>query len=230
MYTSRSAGAKKFIEDLLDEVGVETIGVRLWNGTWIPDGDPCPADLVLKHPYSLTAMFRQGTELSLAESYLNEDFDIEGDMGSIFDLRESLLAATSGWTRKLRAIRSLQISPVSLLKPNSRGPADLSREKHSRERDKQAISYHYDFQIIFTPFSSVLVVLLGFVARSGNMASGIMLYSLGHSVLFLVAGTSISFVNQLAKSKKFLVLGSAVKYVLGISVLLVSFVMFYMGF
>lgn len=81
--------------------------------------------------------------------------------------------------------------------------------------------------------SPVLVVLLGFVAQSGNMASGVMLlllYSLGHSVLVLVAGTSISFVNQLAESKKFLVLGSTVKYVLGVSVLLVSFVMFYMGF
>lgn len=81
--------------------------------------------------------------------------------------------------------------------------------------------------------SPVLVVLLGFVAQSGNMTSGVLLlllYSMGHSVLVLVAGTSISFVNQLAESKKFLVLGSAVKYVLGVSVLLVSFVMFYMGF
>lgn len=52
----------------------------------------------------------------------------------------------------------------------------------------------------------VLVVLLGLVARSGNVMWGILLlllYSIGHSVLVLVAGTSIGFVKKMTANKKY---------------------------
>jgi cytochrome c biogenesis protein CcdA len=52
----------------------------------------------------------------------------------------------------------------------------------------------------------VLVVLLGLVAKSGDVGMGIfllLLYSLGHSVLVLAAGTSTSFVAKIASSDKY---------------------------
>jgi len=52
----------------------------------------------------------------------------------------------------------------------------------------------------------VLIVLLGIVARSGNVAWGILLlllYSIGHSFLVLIAGTSIGFVKKLTSSGKY---------------------------
>ena len=51
----------------------------------------------------------------------------------------------------------------------------------------------------------VLVILLGIVAKSGNVAWGILLlllYSIGHSVLVIIAGTSIGFVKKLTSSNK----------------------------
>ena len=78
-----------------------------------------------------------------------------------------------------------------------------------------------------------LVVLLGLVAKTGNVGRGIfllLLYSLGHSVLVLAAGTSTSFAAKIAASDRLGVFGSIAKVALGIGLLLVSFALFYLGF
>lgn len=79
----------------------------------------------------------------------------------------------------------------------------------------------------------VLVVLLGIVARSGNIAWGVLLlllYGVGHSVLVLVAGTSIGFVKKVTSSGKYGAFSKILKYVMGAAILLIAFYMFYLGF
>ncbi len=79
----------------------------------------------------------------------------------------------------------------------------------------------------------VLVVLLGIVARSGNVAWGVLLlllYSIGHSFLVLVAGTSIGFVKKVTSSGKYGVFSQVLKYVMGGAILLIALYMFYLGF
>ena len=79
----------------------------------------------------------------------------------------------------------------------------------------------------------VLVVLLGMVAREGRIAWGVfllLLYSLGHSVLVLIAGTSVGFVQNLRTSGKYARLGVILKALMGALMLLIGFYMFYMGF
>jgi cyclopropane-fatty-acyl-phospholipid synthase len=39
--------------------------------------------LALKHPEALGRMFLPGTEVGLAEAYLHNDFDIEGDIEAV---------------------------------------------------------------------------------------------------------------------------------------------------
>lgn len=78
-----------------------------------------------------------------------------------------------------------------------------------------------------------LVVLLGLVARGGNVVWGIfllLLYALGHSFLVVVAGTSIGFVRKLTSSDKYGKVSEVLKYVMGIVILLFAFYMFYLGF
>lgn len=79
----------------------------------------------------------------------------------------------------------------------------------------------------------VLVVLLGLVARSGNVVWGIFLllfYSLGHSILSIIAGTSVGFVKKITKSDKYGKISAIIKYLMGTLILLLSFYMFYLGF
>lgn len=79
----------------------------------------------------------------------------------------------------------------------------------------------------------VLVVLLGAVARSGNVVRGVLLlllYSIGHSVLVLVAGTSMGFVTKVTSSEKYGAFSRILKYVMAGIILLIGFYMFYLGF
>lgn len=79
----------------------------------------------------------------------------------------------------------------------------------------------------------VLVVLLGLVARSGKVFWGILLlllYSIGHSVLVLIAGTSIGFVKKLTASERYGTFSKWLKYIMGTVILFIGFYMFYLGF
>lgn len=79
----------------------------------------------------------------------------------------------------------------------------------------------------------VLIALLAIVAGKGSLAWGIfllLLYSIGHGLLAVVAGTSVSFVQKLSKSEQYGKLSTVLKMVMGIVILLIGFYMFYLGF
>jgi len=79
----------------------------------------------------------------------------------------------------------------------------------------------------------VLVVLLAIVAKGGNILWGILLlllYSLGHSFLVMIAGTSVGFVHKLSSSEKYGGVSKILRIVMGILIMLIAFYMFYLGF
>lgn len=79
----------------------------------------------------------------------------------------------------------------------------------------------------------VLVVLLAMVAKQGNLIWGVMLlliYSVGHSILVLIAGTSVGFVKKLSSSEKFGKFNQIFKIAMGVIILLLALYMFYLGF
>ena len=79
----------------------------------------------------------------------------------------------------------------------------------------------------------VLVVLLAFVAKEGRILLGVsllLLYSLGHSTLVLVAGTSVGFVKKLSASERYGKFSTALKIIMGTLILMIAFYMFYLGF
>lgn len=78
----------------------------------------------------------------------------------------------------------------------------------------------------------VLIVLLAIVSAKGSLLYGIillLLYSLGHSILVVVAGTSIGFVKRTKQSTKYEKINNIIKIVLGILILLLALYMFYLG-
>lgn len=79
----------------------------------------------------------------------------------------------------------------------------------------------------------VLIVLLAMVAKQGNLILGIvllLLYSIGHSVIIMIAGTSVGFVKKLSASEKYGRYNQIFKIAMGIIILLLAFYMFYLGF
>lgn len=79
----------------------------------------------------------------------------------------------------------------------------------------------------------VLVVLLAFVVNEGNLIWGILLlllYSIGHSVLVIFAGTSMGFVQKLTSGSRYGTWSQVLKIFTGCMILLLSLYMFYLGF
>jgi cytochrome c biogenesis protein CcdA len=79
----------------------------------------------------------------------------------------------------------------------------------------------------------VLIALLAIVAGKGSILWGILLlllYSLGHGMLAVAAGTSVGFVQKLTSSEKYGRASTAIKNIFGALILLIGFYMFYLGF
>jgi len=88
--------------------------------------------------------------------------------------------------------------------------------------------------IFSSPCSTpVLIALLAIVAGKGSMLWGallMLLYSIGHGILAIVAGTSIGFVKKLSASDKYGRASSTIKIIMGTLILFMGFYMFYLGF
>lgn len=119
--------------------------VRLSDGTLLPAAGTAAFGLVLKHPGALRRMVSPPIELSMGESFIYGDYDIEGDIFAAFSLIDTSLARKFSVGEILGLVRSVRALPKSgPLRPASRGPARLRGRLHSRQRDLAAIRYHYD--------------------------------------------------------------------------------------
>lgn len=79
----------------------------------------------------------------------------------------------------------------------------------------------------------VLIALLAMVAGHGNILWGMLLlliYSLGHGVLAIIAGTSVGFVQKLSQNEKYSKFNNIFKIIMGAIILIIGFYMFYLGF
>lgn len=88
--------------------------------------------------------------------------------------------------------------------------------------------------IFSSPCSTpVLITLLAIVAGEGNLLWGIflmLLYSIGHSTLVMIAGTSVGFVQRMNNSEKYKKTSGILKIVMGGAILLIGFYMFWLAF
>ncbi len=80
----------------------------------------------------------------MGEAYLQEDFDIEGDLESAFSLADHLVRQPRGLAKRLRLARDLLWLPdngrTKVEPPSER----LRGLRHSPQRDRKAVTYHYD--------------------------------------------------------------------------------------
>lgn len=88
--------------------------------------------------------------------------------------------------------------------------------------------------IFSSPCSTpVLIALLAIVAGNGNLLWGILLmllYSIGHSALVMVAGTSVGFVQRISGNTRYNKAETVLKVIMGTAILLIGFYMFWLAF
>ncbi len=147
--TSLSDQAVALSRNLLDTLfggyRGDRVAVRMWDGSQWPDDAPRTATIVLKHPGALRQMFLPGSELGLAEAYLYDDFDVEGEIEAVFGLADHLGAGTGGLLHRVRlALELLRLPAGNGRAQGQRGRATLGGRQHSVQRDREAVRYHYD--------------------------------------------------------------------------------------
>ncbi len=137
------------LDRVLAGYGPRNFALRLWDGTLVPPdpGQDARFTFVLNRPGALRRMLLPPNELSLGEAYLDGDFDVEGDiieamrLGDLFEKMAMGPAALAGLARQLLALPG---GSGNAGESHGRQRAVLDGAEHSRERDRKAVTYHYD--------------------------------------------------------------------------------------
>jgi len=121
--------------------------IRFWDGTIAgPDpGQEARFTLVLNHEGALRRMlspFHQ--KYALGEAYIFGDFDVEGDLSAFILLLKHWIEKKWTWREKVGLLKQVLSLPGGGPRHSDLHAARLSGRRHSLERDRQAITYHFD--------------------------------------------------------------------------------------
>lgn len=146
-----SARTLSILNKALTKYGPRDFEIKLWDGTTVPadSGQETRFVLSLNSPGALRRMLFPPNELALGESYLDGDWDLDGDimaamkLGDVFEELALGLGDILGLARQLVSLpRETEDDHVVSIQGRHR--AQLDGNEHSKERDRKAISYHYD--------------------------------------------------------------------------------------
>ncbi|MGW0121127.1 class I SAM-dependent methyltransferase [Streptomyces sp. NPDC003327] len=130
------------------------VRLRAWDGS--EAGPATGPVLILRDRRALRRMIWRPGELGLARAWVAGELDVDGDLYEVLDRLSGLLWERGAETRSaLEAVRDpgLRAAARSLLRlagplPPPPPPAEEVRgrsgSRHTRRRDRQAISHHYD--------------------------------------------------------------------------------------
>jgi cyclopropane-fatty-acyl-phospholipid synthase len=136
------------IEPLFD--GPLPVNVRAWDGSELPAVDPTAPTVIIASPDALRRILWAPSEIGVSRAYVTGELDVEGDLADAFrrvwaatrerDLRSkvrpAILARAARAAYRLGAVKRPLPPPVCEARPKGR--------LHSKRRDSQVISHHYD--------------------------------------------------------------------------------------
>ena len=133
----------KMLEEVFTGYGGIPFGVRLWDG-WTWNSSPKHASkctLVFHSPRSLRGLIARPSEITVGESFLTGDMDVEGDIFAAFEVAEYVFQRPRG--KRRRFIETLSRLAIHTMDWFRKGAS------HSLKRDRAAISHHYDQPVEF---------------------------------------------------------------------------------
>ena len=150
LYDDKAASrCRDVLTALFGEPEQRTFDVRFWDDTVDRGANPNPPyTLVLNRPAALRRMLLPPTELSIVESFIAGDVDIDGSMEAASQLGEQI----GGRLRSPMAIAKLVQMVLGLPGQAEDDLADTRFPEHARKlgprhtpvRDAAAIQFHYD--------------------------------------------------------------------------------------
>lgn len=146
-----SSAALAAIAALFEDVTFRDFRVRLWNGmSWAPPGaSRADFTLVVRSATALRRLVRPRSEAALVEAYLTDQLDFEGDIFAVVAVGREIMERQ----RRLRDRVRLGLRLVAIPASDDARAADaaaaaraplLRGPLHSAERDRAAVTHHYD--------------------------------------------------------------------------------------
>jgi cyclopropane-fatty-acyl-phospholipid synthase len=132
----------QLLQELTKDFHRSDFGVRLWDGSVWGEAKNPVFTIVLNHRDALGNMLADASELSLGEAFIAGDFEIEGDMEKAFTLGDHLLSKELSLAEKLWLRTKLPLG--SNRRDSQNRQPRLVGEKHSKDRDRYAVTFHYD--------------------------------------------------------------------------------------
>jgi cyclopropane-fatty-acyl-phospholipid synthase len=148
-YDDALARCRVVLAALFGDAKGRSFDVKFWDGSIDHGSDPRPPfTLVLNRPASLRRMLLPPTELSIVESYISGDTDIEGSMEAGSNLGEMIgdrLRSPVAIARLISLVVRLPGTADDDL-ANVRFPERARKlgPRHAPVRDEAAIHFHYD--------------------------------------------------------------------------------------
>ncbi|HEX3445902.1 MAG TPA: cyclopropane-fatty-acyl-phospholipid synthase family protein [Chthoniobacterales bacterium] len=139
--------ALTILQLLMRDYHPRNFAVRLWDGSQWPAETGSPRfTLILNHPDALRCLLQNsGSDLAISEAYIRGDLDLEGDLEAAMPLATDLTGRHWPISTMLQiGLNLFHLSGNGRSGRNGQTPAKLSGELHSVERDRQAVTYHYD--------------------------------------------------------------------------------------
>jgi cyclopropane-fatty-acyl-phospholipid synthase len=126
------------------------VAIECWDGSVVGDRDS-PSRIVVKSPIALRRLLWAPHELGLSRAYVAGEIDIEGDIFRALSIRDLIAPSTKhvslklgrrGYIELLRSAKRLG----ALGLPPARPPQEvrLRGRLHSKGRDTQAVTHHYN--------------------------------------------------------------------------------------
>jgi cyclopropane-fatty-acyl-phospholipid synthase len=132
---------------LLQDYHPRNFSISFWDGSqWPAENGSSRFTLMVKHPDALRRLLKANVnDLSLSEAFITGDLEVEGDLEAAMPLANYLLGRAWPVVTMLRVGKNLLRMPrPNRLRRKNRQPAKLTGDLHSVERDRQAVTYHYD--------------------------------------------------------------------------------------
>lgn len=138
-------GLRLIEEKFKDKKEIPNFGVRFWDDSeWqLNPGMDKEFTIVFSNPAGLKRILRSPTEVNLGEAFIFGDVDVEGDLETVFKLREHLADIHLGLREKFKLMKDVFLYKGDGEKENEYA-AELKGKVHSKNRDRTAVTYHYD--------------------------------------------------------------------------------------
>jgi cyclopropane-fatty-acyl-phospholipid synthase len=144
---ANSTDALTILQLLIGDYHPRNFTVRLWDGReWPSETGSAAFLLIFNHPRAVRCLLQShGSNLAISESYIRGDLDLEGDFAAAMPLATYLTDHHWPVSTVLRiGWNGFRLFTEGRFGKNGQKSARLSGQLHSIERDRQAVTYHYD--------------------------------------------------------------------------------------